>query len=358
MDTVLNHAPLRRAFWRRQRVLLTGHSGFIGGWMATMLSQLGASVSGFSLPPETSPALFDTLLLQHRIHSQFGDINDAAAITAAMQSCQPTLVLHLASEAIVRRAHNHPRETFATNVMGTLNVLEACRSLPQAPHIIAFTTDKVYENNETGHDFSEHDPLGGKGIYDCSKSAQDQLVRAYHYSYLRDSGIATVRAGNVIGGGDFSPDRIIPDAVRAMTANTPLALRNPAAVRPWQHVMEPVYATLLLAQKLADDPAAFSGAWNIGPAAADCVSVAELLDLFYPAMHESSRAIRADATTIPESQLLRLNTDKARQQLQWAPLTNLATAITLTARWYLEHRTHPDMHAFTVQQLLDTLPTS
>jgi CDP-glucose 4,6-dehydratase len=343
-------------FWRQQRVLVTGHTGFIGGWLALALKQAGAQVSGFSLPPDTNPALCDALDLPANINSIEGDITDLAALSRAITSIKPTVVLHLAAEAIVRRAHHQPVNTYNTNVMGTLHVLEVCRQLETPPIVVVFTTDKVYANDEQQRAFTETDALGGKGIYDSSKSAADQLISAYHQAIVPGWGVATIRAGNVIGGGDWSPDRLIPDAVRALVANTRLQLRYPQSVRPWQHVIEPVFATMLLSQKLAENAHDFCGPWNIGPQLEDHVSVGDLVSRLHRYWGDDSQQTSLENSSVPEAKYLFLDTTKAIHKLQWQPLLALDKALALTADWYKAFYRRDNMSDLTLQQLKATIP--
>lgn len=344
------------AFWRQQRVFLTGHSGFIGGWLALALKQAGAQVTGFSLPPDTTPALCNALALPALINSMDGDITDLAALTKAVAATQPTVVLHLAAEAIVRRAHHQPVNTYNANVMGTLHVLEACRQLAMPPVIVAFTTDKVYANDEQQRAFVETDALGGKGIYDSSKSAADQLIGAYHQAIIPDWGVAMMRAGNVIGGGDWSQDRLVPDAVRALAAGSKLELRNPHSVRPWQHVIEPVFVTMLLSQRLAENAHDFSGAWNIGPRPDDHVTVGDLIARLHRSWGNGGSQSTREDRSVPEAKYLFLDTGKARKKLSWEPLMTLDHALWLTATWYKAFYRREKVFELTMQQLKQNVP--
>jgi len=344
------------AFWHQQRVFLTGHSGFIGGWLALALKQAGAQVTGFSLPPDTTPALCNALALSTQVNSIDGDITDLVGLTKAIASSKPTVVLHLAAEAIVRRAHHQPVNTYNANVMGTLHVLEACKQLDMPPVIVAFTTDKVYANDEQQRAFVETDALGGKGIYDSSKSAADQLIGAYHQAIVPDWGIAMMRAGNVIGGGDWSPDRLVPDAVRALAADSRLQLRNPHSVRPWQHVIEPVFVAMLLSQRLADNAREFSGAWNIGPRLEDHVSVGDLISRLYRSWGNGGNQSTHEDRSVPEAKYLFLDTGKARSKLSWQPLMTLDHALSLTSEWYKAFYRHENVFELTIEQLKQNIP--
>jgi CDP-glucose 4,6-dehydratase len=344
------------AFWRQRRVLLTGHSGFIGGWLSLALKQAGAQVTGFSLLPDTEPSLCNAVKLHGQVNSVEGDITDSAALASTITASKPDVVLHLAAEAIVRRAHHQPVNTYNTNVMGTLNVLEACRQLEKPPVIVVFTTDKVYANDERQRAFVETDALGGKGIYDSSKSAADQLISAYHQAIIPDWGIAAMRAGNVIGGGDWSPDRLVPDAVRALAANSRLQLRNPHSVRPWQHVIEPVFATMLIAQHLAESRRDFSGAWNIGPRLEDHVSVGDLVSRLHRSWGNDGGHSTREDSSVPEAKYLFLDTTKAQTRLQWQPLMTLDHALALTSEWYKAFYKGDDILKLTLHQLKKNIP--
>ncbi|MBC7618723.1 MAG: CDP-glucose 4,6-dehydratase, partial [Candidatus Saccharibacteria bacterium] len=267
-------------FWRGKRVLITGHTGFKGAWLAFWLQRLGANVTGIALPAATQPSLFALLGEKPWMNSHHGDIRDATSLKAAVHSARPEIVFHLAAQALVRASYQQPLDTFATNVMGTANLLEALRDLPSVRVAVMVTTDKVYQNREWLYPYREDDALGGHDPYSASKAASELVIASYRSSYLESAGlaVASVRAGNVIGGGDWSADRLIPDAVRAWQAKQPLVIRNPHATRPWQHVLEPLAGYLALACQLWAKPA-LAGAYNMGPSPHAASSVENVINL-------------------------------------------------------------------------------
>src|SRR4051812_32894796 len=258
------------AFWRSKRVLITGHTGFKGAWLSLWLGELGAEVTGYALSPPSEPSLFQAAGLADRMHSTLGDVRDLSALRGAFRAARPELVLHLAAQALVRPSYDDPVTTFDTNVMGTVNVLEAARHEPSVRSVVVVTSDKCYENREWPWGYRENEAMGGHDPYSSSKGCAELVTAAYRSSFAKGRlGIASARAGNVIGGGDWAKDRIIPDFVRAVTQGQALRVRNPGAVRPWQHVLEPLAGYLLLAEHLYSEPQRFAEAWNFGPADSD-----------------------------------------------------------------------------------------
>jgi CDP-glucose 4,6-dehydratase len=326
-------------FWRGKRVLLTGHTGFKGAWLAIWLARMGAEVHGFARAPDTEPNLFHLAGLGSRIHHGEGDLRDAAAVCAAVRSSRPQVVLHLAAQALVRRSYAEPLETLAANVMGTANLLQALRDAEEVRAVVVVTTDKCYENREWVWPYRECDPLGGRDPYSASKACAEIVTAAFRDSYLAASNVAvaSARAGNVVGGGDWAPDRLVPDCVRAFSAGTGVMLRNPAAVRPWQHVLEPLGGYLLLAERLfrqgpADRDAAT--AFNFGPLADDVRPVGwvvgEVARLWGP-----PASWEFDAGAHPhEAQMLALDAARARGTLGWRPRLSLAQCLDWTVHWY------------------------
>jgi CDP-glucose 4,6-dehydratase len=327
------------AFWRGKRVLVTGHTGFKGAWLALWLHSLGARVLGYSIDIPSRPSLFEVAsvakLLEHRI----GDVQDFPSTRAVLQDFSPEAVFHLAAKSLVRYSYEHPLETYATNVMGTAHVLEAARQAPSVRAIVIVTSDKCYENRETQRGYVETDPMGGRDPYSSSKGCAELVTSAYRASFFDGTDksarayIASARAGNVIGGGDWSRDRLIPDVYRAAAAKTPVLIRNPKAVRPWQHVLDPLSGYLTLAERLLEDGADYAQAWNFGPPESDARPVAEILDRVV-ALWGDGLHWEIDAATHPhEAMLLMLDCSKARE-LGWKPCLRLDTALEWTASWY------------------------
>lgn len=355
------------------RVLLTGHTGFKGSWLTLWLNRLGAEVRGVSLPPDTKPALYDVAQVEVDCDSRIANINDPQALDRAAGDFQPDIVIHMAAQAIVRYGYDHAVDTFTTNVIGTANVLEAARRAASVCGIVVITSDKCYENREWDWGYREVDPLGGSDPYSASKACTELLAQAYRRSFFKEADgpqLATARAGNVIGGGDWAAYRLIPDIVRAASAGEDIVIRNPGSVRPWQHVLEPLAGYLTLATRLLDGRGPqVAGAWNFGPDTDAAVPVGDLCGRF--ARHWGNRGIRfVHAATRDqgcEAGLLRLDSTKARVGLGWRPVLGLDDAVALTADWYGAHADGADMRRITLEQisgyearlgLRDTEPTT
>lgn len=347
------------SFWFGRSVLLTGHTGFKGGWLATWLLELGARVTGYSLPPDTELSYFSRCHLDRRVNSVLADIRDLNSLKQTMAAFQPEIVFHLAAQPLVRHSYIEPAATFETNVMGTVNLLEAMRAARSVKAAVIVTSDKCYHNREWVWGYREDDELGGQDPYSASKACAEMVTSAYRKSFLGLSGhkaVATARAGNVIGGGDWAADRLLPDAVRALRRNAPLVLRNPDSVRPWQHVLEPLAGYIILAQKLYYDGERYSGAFNFASDAEDAIPVARLAEIAI--RHWGSGSWRAatgsEANSSPrEASYLRLDTGKARQLLGWRPRLPLEQAVKMTIDWYREALRRPefDMYDFSKRQL-------
>jgi CDP-glucose 4,6-dehydratase len=328
------------AFWKNKTVFLTGHTGFKGGWMAQWLTDLGASVHGYSLEPPTQPNFFTETHLRNRLASStISDIRDLAALTSALYKTKPEIIIHMAAQSLVRESYNTPVETFAANVMGTVNVLEAARQVGTAKAIVNITTDKCYENKEWLWPYRENDRLGGHDPYSASKACAEIATAAYRNSFLGDANIhlASVRAGNVIGGGDWATDRLIPDFLRALDAGKMLTIRSPNAIRPWQHVLEPLSGYLLLAEKLYTDGCAFAEAWNFGPNDDDAKPVSWIVDQLC-ALTPGAKWQTENAQQPHEAKLLKLDSSKAKAKLGWTPRWNLEVALSKTIEWHLVWR--------------------
>jgi CDP-glucose 4,6-dehydratase len=344
---------MSRAMWQGRRVFLTGHTGFKGGWLTLWLESLGARVHGYALPPPTDPSLFELARIQSRLSGHtLADLADREALANALQAAQPEVVFHLAAQPLVRQAYASPVETYMTNMMGTVHLLEAVRGCPSVRTVVNVTTDKCYENHGWEWGYREADALGGRDPYSSSKACSEIITSAYRRSYLEAAGIgvATARAGNVIGGGDWAADRLIPDAFRALEAGVPLEVRAPNSVRPWQHVLEPLSGYLLLAERLHADAAGHAGAWNFGPAEEEARSVAWVLDqlrALEPALHWKGEG----ASHVHEAAFLRLDSSRARQRLGWRPRWGLEEALRRTAEWHRAWKEGQDLAEVSLRQI-------
>lgn len=331
------------AFWRGKHVLLTGHTGFKGAWLALWLHRLGAKVTGISLPPATTPNLFDLAGIETITESHFCDIRDSVALAALIDKAQPEIVFHLAAQALVRASYRDPLATFAINTQGTANVLDTLRSIDSVRTVVAITTDKVYHNLEQPYPYRETDALGGYDPYSASKAAAEIVIASYRDAYLieKNVAVASARAGNVIGGGDWSNDRLIPDAIRAWNANQPLQIRRPQAIRPWQHVLEPLSGYLKLAEKLWQQPT-LAGAYNFGPETHEAATVQEVV-LLAQSAYGNGLATWGDVTEGPhEAGWLALEIAKARASLGVQPRWSLSEAVQRTMHWYRQQHDGAD----------------
>jgi len=342
-------------FWKGKKVLLTGHTGFKGSWLALWLQQLGAEVIGFSLAPPTQPNLFEDARVADDMVSIEGDLRHLPLLQEAVGKHRPEIVLHLAAQALVRVSYTEPVETYATNIMGTVHVLEAVRRTDSVRAVVIVTSDKCYENREWQRGYREDEPMGGRDPYSSSKGCAELVTSAYRASFLSGAGVAvaSARAGNVIGGGDWAEDRLLPDIVRAFRAGRPVRIRNPKAVRPWQHVLEPLRGYLMLAERLFSDGAAVAEAWNFGPEAACHQPVRSIVETLCALLGGGARW-EPDAGTHPhEAQSLHLDNTKARVRLGWQPVLNLETALRLTTDWYRTWEPGRDMRDLTQSQIRD-----
>jgi len=347
-------------YWRGRRVFLTGHTGFMGGWLALWLARLGAEVTGYALAPPTRPSLFEVAGITGDLTSIEGDVRDAARLEEAVAQYRPEIAFHLAAQPLVRAAHADPVGTYGTNVMGTAHLLESLRRVAELEAVVVITSDKVYDNREWAWGYRESDRLGGKEPYGSSKACTEMVAEAYRHSYFDNgagrTGLATVRAGNVIAGGDWAADRLVPDAIKAFAAGTPLTIRNPDAVRPWQHVLEPVRFYLALAQLLAAEPAAWSGAWNVGPAEEDAQPVRWVVDRLVRLWGEGA-SWRSEDGARPadpqpyESRLLAVDSAKARLAAGYGPVWRVEEALRRAVEWYKAHLAGDDMRAMSFAQI-------
>lgn len=341
-------------FWKNKKVLVTGHTGFKGTWLSLYLHKLGAQVLGYSLTPPSQPNMFSVCGVEKRITSHLGDIRNFLTLKEVFEQFQPEIVFHLAAQSLVRKSYEDPVETYSTNVMGTVNVLEVSRKLPSVKVVINVTSDKCYENKETQRPYTEDDEMGGYDPYSSSKGCAELVSRAYLRSFFESESnraIASVRAGNIIGGGDWADNRLVPDCVRALNQKRTITLRNPDAVRPWQHVLEPIYGYLLLAQKMWNEPKIYSGPWNFGPNEDSCVTVKSVVSQVIE--HWDSGTYEIVPTPLHEAQLLKLDSTKAKNGLGWQPKWDLSKTVQELVKWYQLYYKNEDMYQVTMRQIED-----
>lgn len=344
---------INSSFWSGRSVYVTGHTGFKGGWLAFWLTKLGAKVYGYSLEAPTNPNFFNIINLGNKIHKSFiGNICDLTEVTNSMQTAKPSIIFHMAAQPLVKKSYQDPIETFTTNIIGTMNIFEAARKIKTIDTIINVTTDKCYENQEWDRPYNETDRLGGYDPYSSSKACSEIVTSAYRNSFFSETGIklASVRAGNVIGGGDWASDRLIPDFIRSINSNKTLKVRSPHAIRPWQHVLEPLSGYLLLAERLVKDGKIFAEAWNFGPEQSCAKKVSWVLDRLSKKFLDA----RWEAENIKqhhEAGILKLDISKSKSKLGWSPQWSLETAIDKTAEWYKAFEDNSDMEEFSIKQI-------
>lgn len=343
-------------FWRGKKVFLTGHTGFKGGWLSLWLASMGAKVTGFALAPTIKPNLFSVLGVESLIEKSYiADIRDLVTLQKALLETQPSIVIHMAAQPFVRYSYLNPVETYATNVMGTVHVLESTRAMNSVRSTVVVTSDKCYENKEWVWGYRENDSIGGYDPYSSSKGCAELVTSAYRQSFFSNPNstnkVASARAGNVIGGGDWSEDRLIPDAIRAFEAKRPLIIRNPLATRPWQHVLEPLSGYLILAQGLYEQRSAFASAWNFGPSDQDNRSVQEMIELLISSWGDSACWEKELAEQPHEANLLKLDCSKVRAQLGWIPKWNLKTATQKIVQWQKSYQAKENMQKVSLDQI-------
>jgi CDP-glucose 4,6-dehydratase len=343
-----------------RRVLITGHTGFKGSWLSLWLQELGADVIGYALPPPTTPNLFETLGLEKTITTLTADVRNLKRLRDVFEKNQPEIVFHMAAQSLVRYSYREPVETYETNVMGTAHVLEACRHTPSVQVIIIVTSDKCYENRDLACGCRESDPMGGYDPYSSSKGCAELITAAYLKSYFNPENydkhsisLVSVRAGNAIGGGDWGKDRLIPDCIKALVNNRQIIIRNPDAVRPWQHVLEPLFGYLLLGQRLYQDGSAFTGPWNFGPNEENVKPVKWLVEQITEMWgHENETSWTRDRGTQPhEASYLTLDCAKAKAEIGWCPQWDVKSALEKTIEWYKAYYAHEDMLPITINQI-------
>lgn len=350
---------LDRAFWAGRRVLITGHTGFKGSWLTLLLKKLGAEIAGLALPPDATPNLFELAAVADGIDHRVGDITSLPAVEAAFAAHRPEIVLHLAAQSLVQESYRDPVGTYATNVLGTVHVLDTVRRCPSVRAVVVVSSDKCYDNREWVWAYRETDRLGGHDPYSNSKACSELVTDAYRRSFFHASsvqapqtGIATARAGNVIGGGDWASDRLVPDLLRAFEKGEPAIVRRPHAVRPWQHVLVPLAGYLLLAEQLFHSPQRYSGAWNFGPLTDDMRPVEQIAAALSAALGEdASFEVHAEAGAPHEAGLLLLDADKARRELRWNSALDLDEALAWVAQWHRERAAGRGVREITLDQI-------
>lgn len=337
-------------FYKNKKILITGSSGFVGSWLSTALFEMGASLYGISLKPNTSPSLFKLLNLENKINQKYIDICEFNKLDSAIKEISPDIVFHLAAQPLVRESYERTIETFNTNVIGTLNVLEACKNLGTNVNFVCITTDKCYENNELGQRFVESDPMGGKDPYSASKACTEIVTKSHALSF-NSLKLCTARAGNIIGGGDWAKDRIVTDIVESIEQKKDIVLRSPNAIRPWQHVIDVVNGYLKLAIYNADKKDIFES-FNFGPQEENEIDVETLTNKFISNWNSCDSSIVIDNNeNLPESKILRLDSSKAHHILDWEPLMDIDTTIKETAVWYENFFLNKDIYEFTIEQI-------
>jgi CDP-glucose 4,6-dehydratase len=339
-------------FYKDKKILITGSSGFVGSWLSLTLKELDVDVYGISLKTNTVPSLFNIFQMDDHIDQSYVDINDRKKLFDTIEAISPDIVFHLAAQPLVMESYKAPYETFNTNVIGTLNVLEACDALNKDINFICITTDKCYENKENGNRFVESDPIGGKDPYSASKACTEILTKSYALSFKEKSNmkICSARAGNIIGGGDWAKDRIVTDIILAISKGEDITLRSPKAIRPWQHVIDVVYGYLKLGQYNSNNNKSFES-FNFGPLKENEINVEVLTQMFITNWNSNTKILINDSDSLPESNLLRLDSSKAYQMLDWQPIMNIEQTIMETASWYKRYYTEKNVKNFTLEQI-------
>jgi CDP-glucose 4,6-dehydratase len=350
----LGSLTMNRLFWKDKRVFLTGHTGFKGAWLSLWLQDCGAILTGYALTPNTKPNLFDAALVSDGMVSIIGDVRDLETLTKAMTDFQPDVVIHMAAQPLVRLSYKNPVDTYSTNVMGTVNLLEAVRKTASVKAVVNVTTDKCYENKEWIWGYREDEPMGGRDPYSNSKGCSELVTAAYRSSFFNHLGsakIASGRAGNVIGGGDWAEDRLIPDIFKSFKNKELVVVRNPSATRPWQHVLEPLSGYLVLAERLYLDGDEYAEGWNFGPHDDDVKPVNEIIEYLVEQWGSGASWIHDESDHPHEAQLLKLDISKAKKALGWVPKWSLFTALNSIVEWHREWLNGGDIKAITIKQI-------
>jgi len=349
----VENLAVNEGFWKGKKVLITGHTGFKGSWLTLWLKLLGAEVCGYALPPENSPNLFENLELEKQVTSIIGDVRRLDVFEKVLNDFKPEIIFHLAAQSLVRKSYREPVETYLTNVIGTVNVLDAVRRGDFVKSVVIITTDKVYENKEWHWAYRENERLGGFDPYSNSKACAELAVAAYRNSFFAESEtlIATARAGNVIGGGDWSEDRLLPDVFRSLIFGEKLEIRNPYSVRPWQHALEPLSGYMKLAEKLYNGEKSFAESWNFGPAEEDSKPVGWILEEIKRIWNEPVNWQIAEGIQPHEARLLKLDSAKAKNELKWSPKLSLDEAVKITVQWYRGFKDKKNLTELTGNQI-------
>jgi CDP-glucose 4,6-dehydratase len=345
---------MNREFWKDKKVFITGHTGFKGAWLSLWLQDCGAILAGYALAPNTKPNMFEAALVANGMESIIGDVRDLDSLTRAMTGFAPDIVIHMAAQPLVRLSYKKPVETYSTNVMGTVNLFEAVRKTASVKAVVNVTTDKCYENKEWIWGYREDEPMGGHDPYSNSKGCSELITTAYRSSFfnqLASAKVASARAGNVIGGGDWAEDRLIPDIFKSFGSSEPVVVRNPSSTRPWQHVLEPLSGYLALAERLYIDGDKYAEGWNFGPNDDDVKPVRSIIEYLVERWGAGASWILDESAQPHEAQLLKLDISKAKKLLGWAPKWNLVTALDSIVEWQMEWRNGGDLKAITLKQI-------